>query len=138
MVYKLLAAAALVALPAGSAFAQDAMAGDPEAGENVFRKCQACHQVGEDAQNRVGPMLNDVIGRTAGGLEDYQYSDAMVAAGEEGLVWDAETLAAYLENPREYVEGTKMSFAGLRKEEERADVIAYLAQHSEDAGGDGS
>ncbi|ETX15804.1 cytochrome C [Roseivivax halodurans JCM 10272] len=133
MLKNLLAATAFVALPAGAVLAQDA-AGDPEAGENVFRKCQACHMVGEDAQNRVGPSLNGVIGRTAGTLEDFNYSDAMVAKGEEGLVWSAETLMPYLENPREYVSGTKMSFAGLRKEEERADVIAYLQQFSEGGG----
>ncbi|ETX27945.1 c-type cytochrome [Roseivivax isoporae] len=131
MSYKLLAATVALALPAGAALAQD---GDAEAGENVFRKCQACHQVGEDAQNRVGPVLNGVVGRTAGTLEGYNYSDAMVAKGEEGLVWDVESLSAYLENPRDYVNGTKMSFAGLRKEEERADVIAYLSQFSESGG----
>ncbi|SLN57087.1 Cytochrome c2 [Roseivivax jejudonensis] len=137
MLNKLLAATFAVALPAGAALAQDA--GDPEAGERVFRKCQACHMVGDDAQNRVGPQLNDVIGRTAGTLDGFNYSDAMVAKGEEGLVWNAETLQPYLENPRGYVEGTKMSFAGLRKEEERADVIAYLQQYSEEgAGGEGS
>ncbi|ETW12246.1 cytochrome c2 [Roseivivax marinus] len=145
MLQKLLAVTAIVTLPAGFAFAAShesddssgasmemEITGDAEAGEQVFRKCQACHMVGEDAQNRVGPTLNGVVGRTAGTLEGFNYSDAMVAKGEEGLVWNPETLAAYLENPRGYVEGTKMSFAGLRKEEERANVIAYLAQYSED------
>ncbi|SFD68919.1 c-type cytochrome [Roseivivax sediminis] len=134
MFKTLLAATAIVALPAAAAWAQDA--GDPEAGERVFRKCQACHQVGEDAQNRVGPVLNDVFGRAAGGLEGFNYSDAMVAKGEEGLVWDAESMAAFLKNPREYVPGTKMSFAGLRKDQEVADVTAYLQQYS--GGGEGS
>ena len=105
--------------------------GDAEAGEKVFRKCMACHAVGEGAENKVGPQLNNLIGRTAGSLEDFNYSDAMVAKGEEGLVWDAETIAAFMEKPRDYVEGTKMSFAGLRKEEERTNVVAYLATFSE-------
>lgn len=136
---SLATAAFLVGLPASVALAQDA-AGDPEKGERVFRKCMACHAVGEGAENKVGPVLNDIIGAKAGAHEDFAYSDAMVAKGEEGLVWDEETLAAFLEKPRDYVPGTKMSFAGLRKEEERADVIAYLATFSAEAdaeGGDG-
>lgn len=132
MLKNTLAATLLVALPAGAALAQD---GDAEAGEKVFRKCMACHAVGEDAKNKVGPVLNDVIGRTAGTLEDYNYSDAMVQHGKDGLVWDEESLFSYLENPRDMVPGTKMTFAGLRKEEERHDVIAYLKEYSGDAGG---
>lgn len=101
--------------------------GDPEKGERVFRKCRACHAVGEDATNKVGPILNGVVGRHAAQVEDFNYSSAMVAAGADGLVWDEETLDAYLEKPRDYVKGNKMAFAGLRKESEREDVIAYLA-----------
>ena len=128
MCNKMLGTAALMVLTAGVASAQE---GDAEAGEKVFRKCMACHAVGEGAENKVGPQLNNLIGRTAGSLEDFNYSDAMVAKGEEGLVWDAETIAAFMEKPRDYVEGTKMSFAGLRKEEERTNVVAYLATFSE-------
>ncbi|MGR3269529.1 cytochrome c family protein [Thalassococcus profundi] len=128
MFNKMLGTAALMVLTAGVASAQE---GDAEAGEKVFRKCMACHAVGEGAENKVGPQLNNLIGRTAGSLEDFNYSDAMVAKGEEGLVWDAETIAAFMEKPRDYVEGTKMSFAGLRKEEERTNVVAYLATFSE-------
>lgn len=127
MFNKMLGTAALMVLTAGVASAQE---GDAEAGEKVFRKCMACHAVGEGAENKVGPQLNNLIGRTAGSLEDFNYSDAMVAKGEEGLVWDAETIAAFMEKPRDYVEGTKMSFAGLRKEEERTNVVAYLATFS--------
>ncbi len=83
--------------------------GDAEMGERVFRKCQSCHQVGEGAANRTGPSLN-------------------MAA--EGGVWDVETLTAFLANPRSAMPGTRMSFAGLRKEQEIADVIAYLATFS--------
>ena len=135
MFTKLISAACVLAMTAGFAAAESHSAGEMEfeitgdaaAGEKVFRKCMACHAVGEDAKNKVGPILNGVLGRHAAGVEDFSYSDAMKAKGEEGLIWTPETLAAFLEKPRDYVNGTKMSFAGLRKEEERADVIAYLA-----------
>ncbi len=119
---------ATTAFGASSALAQDAAL--VEEGANVFKRCAACHQIGADAENGVGPMLTGVIGRTAGTLEDYTYSDAMIAAGEEGLVWDDETLAAYLEAPKEMVKGTKMAFAGLRKEEQRLAVIEYIKSES--------
>ena len=104
-----------------------AVAGDPEAGAKVFRKCRACHVVDKE-QDRVGPHLKGVVGRKPGAVEGYSYSDAMMAYGEEH-VWDAETLAAYLEAPKKVVEGTKMQFAGLRKAEDRENVIAYLAEN---------
>jgi cytochrome c len=94
---------------------------DPEAGERVFRKCQACHKV--NGQDGVGPHLNGVVGREIASAEGFNYSDAL--SGKEG-VWDAATLDAFLANPREWAPGTKMSFAGLNKEDERANVIAYL------------
>lgn len=103
------------------------LVGDPVAGEKVFKKCKACHQTGPNAQDMVGPHLNGVIGRTAGTVEGYDYSDAMKAKGAEGLVWTVETLEAYLPNPKAYVPGTKMAFAGLKKDQDRADLIAYLA-----------
>lgn len=105
--------------------------GDAAEGEKVFRKCMACHMVGPDAENRVGPVLNGVVNRTAGTLEGFSYSDAMIEAGQNGLVWDDATLHEYLEKPRDIVPGTKMAFAGLRKEEERDDVIAYLETFSQ-------
>jgi len=95
-------------------------------GEKVFRRCAACHQIGPDAQNRVGPELTDVIGRQAGTVADFKYSPAMTAAGEGGLVWTEEALREYLENPREHVKGTTMAFAGLKKEDERLAVVAYI------------
>lgn len=106
--------------------------GDAAAGEKVFKKCQACHVV-DEAENKVGPHLVNVFGRTAGGIEDFKYSKAMAKAGEEGLVWNDETMAEYLAAPRKYIKGTKMSFAGLKKEEDVADIIAYLKQFSEEA-----
>ncbi len=87
-------------------------------------------------RGRVGPELNGIVGRGAASVEEFGYSDAFKTKGEEGLIWDPETLAAFLEKPRDYVNGTKMSFAGLRKEDERADVIAYLATFN--AEGEGS
>ena len=96
-------------------------------GENVFKKCKACHQVGEDASNRVGPQLNGIVGRAAGTVDGFKYSSALEEAAAGGLVWDPESLAAFLEKPKDFMKGTKMSFAGLRKEDERANVIAYLA-----------
>ena len=133
-------AAMLLIVAAGPALAQDAAApdaameitGDAEAGAKVFRKCAACHAVGEDAENKIGPALNGVVGRVAGTHEGFDYSDAMVAAGEGGMTWTPEELDAFLLNPKQHVPGTKMSFPGLRKDEDRADVIAYLAGFAED------
>ena len=104
-----------------------------EAGEKVFRKCQACHQVGEGAKDRSGPALNNVVGHPAASVESFsgKYSNALVAAAEDGLVWTEEELSAFLEKPRSYIKGTKMGFAGLNSEEDRAAVIAYLATFSE-------
>lgn len=107
-------------------FAQD---GDAEAGAKVFRKCKACHAVGPDAKNKVGPGLNAIVGAEAGQVEGFKYSDAFMAKVGDGLTWDAEALDAFLAKPRDYIPGTKMTFPGLRKPEERANVIAYLAQN---------
>ncbi len=110
---------ALVALPAA---AQDAAQG-----EKIFKRCQACHVI-EGEQNRVGPHLSGVWGRKAGSVEGFKYSEAMAAKGQEGLVWNEETLNGYLENPKGYVPKNKMAFAGLKKPEERTAVIAYLKE----------
>jgi cytochrome c len=127
MIRTTIAVTALV-LTASAALA----AGDPAAGENVFKKCAACHAVGEGAKNKVGPELNAVLGRTAGTLEGYSYSQAMKDAGAGGLVWTPETLAQYLPKPRDFVKGTKMSFPGLSNPDDVANVIAYLATFSPD------
>jgi cytochrome c2 len=121
------------ALATATSLAGNALAQDAAAGEKVFKKCAACHTVGEGAKNKVGPQLNNVIGRTAGGVEGYKYSKPMIEAGGGGLVWEFETLAGYLANPRKFMKGTKMSFAGLKKEDDLANVIAYLATFSEGA-----
>lgn len=103
--------------------------GDAAAGEKVFKKCAACHVVDSD-DKKVGPSLKDVIGRTAGIHADFKYSKPMIDAGVGGLVWNDETLAAYLADPKGYIKGNKMSFAGLKKEEDVANVIAYIKQFS--------
>lgn len=95
-------------------------------GEAVFRKCKACHMVGEGAKNRTGPPLNDIVGAKAGAVEGFRYSKALEEAAAGGLVWDHESLASFLEKPRDYMKGTKMSFPGLRTQEEIDAVIAYL------------
>ena len=100
--------------------------GDAKKGEKVFKKCKACHAVGEGAKNKVGPMLNGIIGAPAGQVADFKYSDALLAKAEEGLVWDDAAMAAFLTKPKDFIDGTKMSFAGLRKEADIANVVAYL------------
>ncbi|MEM7171321.1 MAG: cytochrome c family protein [Pseudomonadota bacterium] len=109
--------------------ASQAQAGDATAGQSVFKKCRACHVLDSD-KNRVGPSLKDVVGRTAGAADGYKFSKAMVASGEDGLVWTEETLIQFLESPRKVVKGTKMAFPGLRKPEDRANVVAYISQFS--------
>lgn len=109
----------------GSAQAQDKSPGDPDAGASVFKRCMACHAVGPDAKNGVGPVLNGVVGRAAGTYPGYNYS---AANKNSGLTWDESTLTTYLHAPRKLVPGTKMTFAGLSKDQEIADVIAYLRQ----------
>ncbi|MDJ0685751.1 MAG: c-type cytochrome [Alphaproteobacteria bacterium] len=104
--------------------------GDPVRGEILYRKCQSCHMVGPDARNRVGPHLNEVFGRAAAELEDYNYSKAMRRAGADGLVWTVEKLDLYIENPKSLVTGTRMAFRGLRDAEERRDLMAYLRTFS--------
>lgn len=125
--FKLAIATVALVSVAGMANAE----GDPAAGEKVFKKCKACHKVGEGAKKGVGPALNGIIGAKAGSQEGYRYSKAMVKKGEEGLTWTDENLDAYLKKPRELVPGGKMAFPGLKKDSDRADVIAYLKQFSQ-------
>jgi cytochrome c len=119
-----IAGLAIAMLAPVCASAQDTT-GDPAAGETVFRKCMACHRVGPDARNAAGPELNGIVGRQAGSLADFNYSPAMK---DSGITWDAESLSSFLEAPRQFVQGTRMAFAGLPDAQERANVIAYLSQ----------
>ncbi|CUH77812.1 c-type cytochrome [Tropicibacter naphthalenivorans] len=93
------------------------------AGEKVFKKCKACHQVGDGAKNKTGPQLNAIVGRAIGGVDGFKYSSAMA---EHGGVWDEAALAAFLAKPKDYIKGTKMAFAGLRKDDDITAVIEYL------------
>ncbi|MDC0477173.1 cytochrome c family protein [Pelagibacteraceae bacterium] len=97
--------------------------GDLAHGEKVFKKCTACHQIAAGGKNMIGPNLWGVIGRTAGSVSDYKYSKAMIAYGKE---WTFEEMNSYLIKPQAYVKGTKMAFAGLRKEKDRASVILFM------------
>ena len=102
---------------------------DPElvaAGEKAFKKCKACHMVGDGAKNRVGPHLNALFGRAAGSMEGFKYSAGMVEAGEGGLVWTDETLAEFLSQPKDYIKRTKMSFKGFGDPTDIDAVTAYL------------
>ncbi len=123
----------MLAAGAVLAFAPAAQAaGDIVAGGKIFRKCAACHNIGVGARNRVGPELNGVIGRKAATAPDYEYSQAMINAGEGGLVWSEETLTRFLHHPKGMVDGTRMTFAGLKQPQEIADVIAYLSAFAAD------
>ena len=117
--------AAMVGL-AGTAYAE----GDVANGEKVYKKCKACHAT-EAGKNKVGPTLAGLIGRQAGTMDGFKFSKAMIAYGEGGIVWDEENLVTYLEKPRKIVKGTKMAFAGLKKEQDRRDVVAYIMQFSQ-------
>jgi cytochrome c len=115
------AIAATVALGASAVLAQDA-----DNGAEVFKRCRACHDVGETAKNKVGPILNGIVGRKAGTIEGFNYSDANKKAGAEGWVWTEEKMMDYLLNPRAAMPGNKMAYAGLKDEQDRKDLIAYL------------
>ena len=106
--------------------AENSGAGDAMRGMKVFRKCKACHTVDQGGPSRVGPNLWGIVDQPAGAVDGYKYSKALIERAEAGLVWDAESLDAYLRKPREFLKGGKMAFAGLRKEQERLDVITYL------------
>ena len=102
--------------------------GDLAHGEKVFKKCTACHMIAAGGKNMIGPNLWSVIGRKAGVVSDYKYSKAMIAYGKE---WTFEEMNSYLIKPQAYIKGTKMAFAGLRKEKDRASVILYMNSKSD-------
>ena len=117
----------LAAALASPAAAQE---GNAEEGAEVYKKCRACHDVGPEAKNKVGPLLNEIIGRKAGTVDGFTYSDANKASGAGGLVWTEEVLFKYLESPLVFMKGTKMAFVGLKDPQDRKDVIAYLKKFS--------
>lgn len=116
--------AEVVATSAGNAAnsAYAGLTGDAAKGRRVFARCMACHTV-QEGQNRVGPSLYGMVGRPAGTVDGFNYSDANA---NSGITWTEETLFAYLENPQEYMPGTRMIFPGIPSEQDRADIIAYL------------
>ena len=102
--------------------------GDAVTGEKVFKKCAACHSIVKGGKNNIGPALYNVVGREVGAVDDYKYSKALAAYGK---AWTFEELNGYLLKPAKWIKGTKMAFAGLRKERDRASVILYLNQNSD-------
>ena len=102
--------------------------GDIATGEKVFKKCAACHSIVKGGENNIGPALYNVVGRDVGVISDYKYSKALAAYGK---AWTFEELNGYLLKPAKWIKGTKMAFAGLRKEKDRASVILYLNQNSD-------
>ena len=117
----LLAAGLLLVLPVSGAWSTDY-----ERGKKLFAQCKRCHQVGGGAAHRIGPQLNDVFGRTAGSLAEYRYSQAMRAAGADGLTWGEATLDAFLADPHAFVPHTRMSFDGMEGADDRAALLAWL------------
>jgi len=101
--------------------------GDAAAGEKIYKKCKACHTIGEGAKLRTGPPLNNIVGFEMGQFEGFKYSKGMVALSDEDTVWTIENLNAFFTKPRDFIAKTKMSFGGLKSEEDRANLIAYLA-----------
>lgn len=104
-------------------------AGDPSAGEKIFLRCRACHQLGETARNAVGPKLNGLFGRPAGSIEGYSYSPANK---NSGITWDEPTFRDYIKAPQLKIPSTKMVFPGLKSEQEIDDVVAFLKQFDAD------
>ena len=102
--------------------------GDITTGEKVFKKCAACHSIVKGGKNNIGPALYNVVGRDVGAVGDYKYSKALASYGK---AWTFEELNGYLLKPAKWIKGTKMAFAGLRKEKDRASVILYLNQNSD-------
>mgnify|MGYP001218356339 FL=1 len=102
--------------------------GDVASGEKIFKKCAACHSINKGGKNNIGPALYNVVGRKIGGVDDYKYSKAFVAYGKD---WSFEELNGFLIKPAKWIKGTKMAYAGLRKEKDRASVIKYLNQNSD-------
>lgn len=125
-ILSLLAAVALI----GSSVMAEEL-GDPVAGEALYGQCKSCHQIGSGAKHRIGPHLNGIFGRAAASHEGFRYSKALSQVGDAGLEWHADTLNGFIENPRAMVNGTRMSFKGVKSAQDRADIIAYLRGFSD-------
>ncbi len=112
-----------------AALAQNANAQDAAAGENSFKKCLACHAIGEGAKNKVGPELNGIDGRKSGTAEGYNYSEANKSSG---ITWGKDVFIEYIKDPRAKIPNTKMIFPGIKNEKEAGDLWAYLASYNAD------
>ena len=138
---KYLAAVSALVMFGSVAVADEHTVGDPNRGEAVFKKCKACHKIGDSAANGAGPHLNNLIGRTAGVVEGYRYGSDLSAAGDAGLIWTAELVSEFIENPKEFLRSylddssakSKMTLK-FKDENDRADVIAYIALFPPDSG----
>ena len=102
--------------------------GDAVSGQKIFKKCAACHSINKGGKNNIGPALYNVVGRKVGGISDYKYSKALAAYDKN---WNFEELNGFLLKPTKWIKGTKMAYAGLRKEKDRASVIKYLNQNTD-------
>lgn len=118
--------AAAAAAPAGGAVTYASFTGDAAAGEKVFAACRTCH-VFDEGVNRVGPSLHKIVGRSAGSVPGFAYSDANK---NSGITWTPDVLFDYLKDPKAYVPGTKMAFPGVKDDQKRADLVAYLEAQS--------
>ena len=103
--------------------------GNAKAGESVFKRCKACHEINKE-RNKIGPSLVGIVDRKAGIAEKYKYSKSLLKMAEEGLVWNVENLDKYLMKPRDFIKRGKMTFAGLKNPEDRANLIAFLKSKS--------
>ena len=121
---SLVIAAVVLAASTGATLAQDV-----EAGESSFKKCLPCHDIGDDARNKVGPVLNGLAGRKSGTVEGFSYSDANKSSG---LTWDEATFKDYIKDPRAKIPGTKMIFPGIKNEKEAENLWAYISQYKAD------
>jgi cytochrome c len=124
MMRTLIAAAALIAASTAAGLAQDV-----EKGVNSFKKCLPCHSIGPGAKNKIGPELNGLDGRKAGSVPNFNYSDTNK---NSGIVWDEATFKEYIKDPRAKIPGTKMTFPGIKNEQEINDLWAYLKQFDAD------
>jgi cytochrome c len=114
---------------ASSAIVPAALAQDADAGKNSFNKCLACHAIGEDAKNKVGPQLNGLDGRKSGTAPDYSYSDANK---NSGITWNEAQFKEYIKDPQGKIPGTKMAFIGIKNAQEVNDLWAFVAQYDKD------
>lgn len=127
MIGRVLCAILVSGVLSGPLAAQTQLLGDAERGKALFRDCASCHQVGPEAENRVGPHLNDIFGRKAGSVGDgFRYSDGLARMGADGLIWSYDTLDAYIDNPKALVSDTRMAYRGMTDATDRADLLAYL------------